>query len=629
MKKSFGILSILLSSGIVLGGAGMYLVHQSMSVNVRSELTSTTIKPNTRRATTGGGFQLNHVSFQHLYNHYQSSASLRDPSLDDNAFERRLAVYSFVAGITSQELATELQAITSETQEFSRHVQNELQAAVLERLAIVNPKAAIDFIVEQYEQKSDQSDPLHIRHRLSTGNDTSMPEIQTLFRDWATTDPHNAVETAKTLVDDSKNNALIGILAAQSGQSQATYRQISRELGDEEQGIDSYVLSLATIDVDDPRAAWDEVVALFKPNNFNYTRALRNITGQWYEHQGFGVLDRVSGSRLDKNFKADLIERLLTQAVVDKPDQAFQYSLAVPSENRHTSATARVVSKWATSDPEAAYQAASSIENSGDREYFQRRIALAWASNEPRYVLDNLERFPPNIREYATDDAIRAIARISPEEAAEFAVEHGGGGTDDYLPSVVMDVWIEKDVEAALNWVYSGSLNEKRQYAWISAIVGTLVYSDPRRAFDLAVKQEVPDTKLLGMQVYETGLEADVISSISRRDLALAVELLPKVREGRTRKSAHTIVGHRLIENGDSNRAFDLGLRLTDVDRAEYFQSISWTWARIDPVGLVESIKDFPSEEIRSNVASGLSRGSRRANFTDAQLEILKQYLDD
>lgn len=607
----------------------MYLVYVLVSTNETTETASSNEIPNSRGGSSGEGFRLNHSSLLYLHRSYLSAASLEDPSLHENSFQLRLAVYSFVAGLSTQKLMTELQTISSDVNERSHHVRDELQRALIERLAIVNPHAATEYVVEQFEPISNQSKFVHSQRYLKVEQDTSMSMVQTVFKDWAATDLQSAIDTAKKLIDNYKSKALIGILAALRGESLNTYRQVAKELGDEEHGTNAYILSFATNRVNDPRAAWHEVIALYKPNNSSHTRALRNITRQWYEQVGFGVLDNVNSSDLEKHVKSDLIVQLLEHAVADEPYQAFQYSLAVPSENRDSSATSRVVKTWAVSDPEAAYQAASSIEKSGDREYFQLRVARIWALNEPRDVMDKVESFPPNIREWVTVDAIRGIARVSPEEAAELAVKHGRGGPNDFLPSSVIGIWIEIDLEAALNWVYSTPLDEGKRYTWVSAITSNLVESDPRRAFDIAVKQEIPDINLLGMEMFEMGLDAEVIWRICDQDLELAVELLPKVREGKTRTSASTAIGLRYIELGDSKKAFNLGLQLTEDSQAEYFESISRTWGNIDPAGLIESIEDFPTKEIRVNVASSLTRRSSRKKFSYAQLEILKQYLDD
>lgn len=607
----------------------MYFVNILVSTNETTETASSNKIPNSKGESAGEGFRLNHSSLLYLHSRNLSAASLEDPNLHKNSFQLRLAVYSFVAGLSTQELMTELQTISSDVHERSHYVRDKLQTALIERLAIVNPHVATEYVVEQFEPISNQSKFVHSQRYLNVEQETSVSMVQTVFKDWAATDLQSAIDTAKRLVDNYKSKALIGILAALCGESLNTYREVAKVLGDEEQGTNAYILSFATNRINDPRAAWHEVIALYKPNNSSHTRALRNITRQWYEQIGFGVLDKVNSSDLEKNVKTDLILQLLEHAVADEPYQAFQYSLAVPSENRDSSATSRVVKTWAVSDPEAAYQAASSIEKSRDREYFQLRVAKIWALNEPRDVIEKIENFPPNIREWVTLDAIRGIARVSPEEAADLAVKHGRGGLNDFLPSSVISIWIEIDLEAALNWVYSTPLDEGKRYTWVSAITSNLVEFDPRRAFDLAVKQEIPEINILGMEMYETGLEAEVIWTICYQDLELAVELLPRVREGKTRIRAYSAIGQRYIELGDSKKVFNLGLQLTEDSQAEYFVSISWLWAHIDPAGLIESIKDFPTKEIRASVASSLARESSQNNFSYAQLEILKQYIDD
>ena len=607
----------------------MYLVYVLVSTNETTETASSNEIPNSRGGSSGEGFQLNHSSLLHLHSSYLSAASLEDPSLHENSFQLRLAVYSFVAGLSTQELMTELQTISSYVHELSHHVRDELQRALIERLAIVNPHAATEYVVEQFEPISNQSEFVRLQRYLNVEKDTSLPMVQTVFKDWATSDLQSAIDSAKKLAIDFKNNALIGILAALRGESFNTYRQVAKELGDEEQGTDAYILSFATTRVNDPRAAWHEVIALYKPNNSSHTQALRNITRQWYEQIGFGVVDKVESSNLDKNVRTDLIVQLLTHAVADKPDQAFQYSLTMSSENRDTSATSRVVNTWAALNAEAAYQAVSGIEKSGDREYFQQRVVRLWALNEPRQVLVKSENFPPIVRRSAIDDAITTIAMTAPKEAAELAVIHGSSGPNDFLPSYVIGIWMEIDLEAALNWVYSAPLDEEKRYTWVSAITSNLVESDPRRAFDLAVKQEIPDINLLGMEMYETGLEAEVIRRIAYQNLDLAVELLPQVREGITKTRAYISVGDRYIDDGHSTEALELGLKLPNDDQASYFQSIAFSWARIDPAGFVESLERLPTEEIRSRIAATMSSQWAREQFTEEQIDTLKQYLSD
>lgn len=631
MKKSLVTSILFLSAGIVLGGGGMSLVHVSTSANSPLERPETSVENNTSRSFPVDHSQLNGGTLGHILSNNQSVASLEDPKLHTDSFQRRLAIYTYVAGLSVEELTNELQETSRGSQKLSHRVLDELEAALVERLAIVDPETAVKFAVAQkapepnlatrwysWQDSSGEAEPVY------------MPVVHSVFSDWALSDLSSAISKAKSLRGDAKSNALTGILATQAGQSLTTHRQIARELGDEERGVDSYVESFSTRQIDDPKAAWDEVIALLEPSNFRQSRAILNIAGQWFEKDGFNVLDEISESNVDSNIKSHVIKQLLSQTIDDNPEQAFQFALKMPNEGRFSPTLNSVVNTWSESDPQAALQAVNSVEKSGLREQLQRIVARNWASNEPRYVLENLDIFPRNIQDQVRNDAIGSIARTSPKEAAKLALELSGGMWVEYLASQVMREWLEQDVEAAINWVYNGPGNEDSRYIWVSALTSYLVVSDPRRAFELAVQQEIPeDTGFMGMAINQHGLEASVISQIVFQNLDLAVELLPRVREGITKTAAYFAIGSRYIEEGHSTKALNLGLKLPNEGQVNYFQSIARPWARIDPAGLVESVKELPTEETRSSVASILSNRWYRENFTEEQVDTLKQYLSD
>ncbi len=107
---------------------------------------------------------------------------------------------------------------------------------------------------------------------------------------------------------------------------------------------------------------------LLDPNNFSHSRALSNIARQWYEQDGFDVLDEISESALDVEIKNNMIRQLLWEAAEENPAQAFQYALNMPSEGRFSPTLYSVVSQWSQSDPQAAFQAVRAIETSGLRD---------------------------------------------------------------------------------------------------------------------------------------------------------------------------------------------------------------------------------------------------------------------
>ena len=561
----------------------------------------------------------------------QSSASIKDPSLEKDSFQRKLAIYSYVAGLSEQQVATELLRSVDHDLELSRSVLVELQTALVERLAALNPTSAMSFVTEQKDLGRDYVSLNSWGVQLSDtlgATTRSMPFIQSTFKEWAMSDRDTAIQNAKSLKAEVKNKALAGILESLSGEPLSMYRSVAKEFGDEEQGLDFYVMSFSSKHLDDAKVIWDEIVTLIKPNDENHLIALDNVTQQWFQQDGISVLDQVRSSALNEEVKRSAVVGLLLMAARENPHQAFQYALKMPNQGVYSQPLWNVVSVWAESDPQGAYQAATSIEQSGQRENLQRQVVSVWATNEPYYFLENLDSFPPQIRDLGSSSALQSIAKTSPQEAAEIALEQidGGFGALSYVPTFILQHWIDQDTEAAIQWVLSGPVSEENRYSWVSALATNLVNTDPRRAFDIALQQPIPEN-VGGM--YMPALEAQILGQIVYQDFDLAVELLPKVREGNSRSQAYSSVGNKYINLGQSSKAVDLGLKLTANEQEQYFQNIVYTWATIDASSLVESFKNLPTAEIRSNLAQTLTSQWMKDNFTEAQLEVLESYLSD
>ena len=624
MKRSFAISVLLLFSGIVLGGGGMYLVHIAMSSYGTVESAQEDDKANDRENLSERDSQSYHEIGSLIPDDYHSISSLEEPIVASHPFQRKFAIYSYVARLSQQDLTSDINLNLNDSNRLSAHVFHELKTALVERLAKVEPETALSIAVAQKALDSDVITSWFPLPTTSTETEfVFMPVVQSVFYDWAVNSLESAVHRAKSLDSDTKRNALTGILSALAGLSLQEHRQVAKELGDEERGTYSYLQSLTTDDLDDPQGTWDEVIMLIEPSNYNYSQVLLNIARQWYVQDGLGVVDEISTSSLDQELKTLLTQHLLLLETEQNPAEAFQYAQTIPHAGMFPVVLNSVALAWSESDPQSAFQAVSNIDNSGQRQQLQINVVRSWAENEPRYVLENLESFSPILQGWARSSSIGAIASTSPQEAAELALEHGSAEPiAGLLPHEVMREWVKQDVEAAIDWVYNGPLNEENQYTWMGSLTTYLVSSDPHRAFDLALKQKIP------RDGGELGLEAGVILELTNQNLELAAQLLPQVRAGKTRTSAYKSVGAGYINSGFSKKAFNLGLELPDSDQSEYYQSISSSWARVDPESLVESLKDFPTDEIRSTVASSLSSSWMRGNFTVDQLEVLKQYTD-
>ncbi|MYC25347.1 MAG: hypothetical protein F4X56_05450 [Gammaproteobacteria bacterium] len=630
MKKSLGILLLLLSSGFVLGGGATYLVHLATSTNDNDTsmvpdavvIPQKTEEVSTTR--TEADKTLDPISISN-----GQSARINDPSLERDSFQRKLAIYSYVAGLSEQQIAKELDRSADRELELSRIVLVELQTALIERLATLNPTSAMKFVTEQRDLGRDfvalNSWGVQLSETLGATT-TSMPFVESVFKEWALSDRIVAVRHAKSLTAEVKDKALAGILASLTGEPLSKYRKIAKELGAEEQGLDFYVRSFSSKRVADAKAVWNELVTIIEPHDTNHLVALETVTQQWFQQDGIRVFDQVRSKALNEDVKRFLVSGLLRSTAMENPHQAFQYALNMPSQGVYSQPLSNVVSVWAEADPQAAYQAATSIEQSGLRESLQRQVVSVWAANEPYYFLENSDSLPPQMLNLGSSSALQAIAETSPQEAAEIALEQieGGFSALSYVPTYILQHWIDQDTEAAIHWVLNGPVSEEDRYLWVNALATSLVNTDPRRAFDIALQEPIPE-RVGGM--YIPALEAYIIGQIVNEDFDLAVELLPKVREGDSKSQAYVSVGNRYIVRGLSSKALELGLKLTTNDQAQYFQSIAYTWASIDASGLVESFENLPTAEIRSNIAQNLTSQWMIDNFTEAQLEVLESYL--
>lgn len=624
MKRKFISLTIFFLLGIGFGGTSMYLVAVVPTMNWFVFVNNSTEEFDSQESRSTRRSQ--HVAEEGV----KPNISLEHAFLQMNLFQRRLSTYAHVTELSQQEVKTALATTKNNSMNLSPAVAKELQIALVEKLTSFDPAQALEFAIDRHEKLNFYSPYSSINSiSLSEREIPVIPVVQNIFTDWAVYDLKSAISAAKLLGRDTKGNALTGILNSIDGDSFDTRRLIANELGHEHQIVDYVFNSIPTGKIDDPQAVWEGVVTLIDANNRTHSQALWRIALQWYEQVGLSVLEKIRSSALNETSKSWVIRQLLSEVAVHSPAKALQFALTLPRKSRYSSEISRVVDEWSRSDPQAAFEAVSLIEKSGERLHFQEEVASIWASQEPSSVLENLELFTPSVRKVVVYKAIERIARTSPRDAAELVVQFGENW-DDLLPNKVMRYWVELDADAAIDWVFVRIKTAENRYDWVGALTSYLVDTDPNRAFNVAVKQQMFEERHLGFGRYQLGLEAEVIKHLTRprQDIELAVELLPRVREGKTQTEAYTSVGKFFIKEGNTKRAINLGLQLSNANQSDYYRILSEHWANIDSGGLVDSIQDFPTDEIRRIVVSNLLSSTwYRNNFTTIEQDQLKQFM--
>ncbi|MYD46390.1 MAG: hypothetical protein F4W92_08570 [Gammaproteobacteria bacterium] len=637
MKSTFQTYLVLIIIGFVLGVGGVLIVN-SVFTNGEHQLTpgdSDTSETDIRKPVNQDT-QYGERTAQARNNVSKLSTDLEDISLRKDLFKRERTLYSYVAGLSEQETEQVLERTTQSSWNLSLHVREELQIALLEKLTLTNPEIAMNFALAhtdpvEFEELSTARIPLGEYPFTRVPTQLNRPSfIQIVFREWALYDVENAVVNAQDLRLEFKKAALEGIVEAQSDQSLTKLLELVKDLDLEEFVMGSYLKLFNTEKLENSETHWNELVALITDLRATHAWILSDIALQWYEQEGLSVIEKIQASTTDKYLKGIALYRVLKRAVDDSPDQALSHALEIPShalDRRNIFYPARTVaSAWATLDPLAALQGVEVVEKSSQRDELRRTVAATWAWNEPHYVLGNLEEVPSELVSIATSNAIRKIARTSPMEAAELTLQNSDDSTRFGLQSTVVLEWVRQDAEASIEWILNLPDSEDSRGGWIEVLTNYLAWSHPIRAFEIAVQQPLAE-EVHGKE--SVGLEAQVIESIAYDDIDTAVSLLSRVREGLTKLKASTVVATTLIDNGDTNKALNLGLQLPESDQVPFFTSIATSWAVVNPTSLIESIEGLPSTEIRSALALAASSGSAKGNFNEKQLDTLRHYLTE
>lgn len=636
MKRPQIYVLILCAVGMVIGVGGAVLLHYVLPTD--SSKTSASLRtlgePRTTESKRFGNLdrQGDIHDFDNLFN------SIENPELRTDSFSLQEAIYSFGTQLAEKELATTLQNTANTTANLPLLTRYKLQQALIEKLAISNPHEALNFAlahdIPQHLVEVSSLAAMRIANRfaLPPAAPTQTSLISIVFSVWSMNDLTAAIERASDLTDNPRKLALAGILTSQIGATFEELLEIAVSLGSEKHAIDAYLSSFNVENLDDPRFAWEEVSSHAETRDLSHEWVIKNVVLRWYEQDGVSIVDEIQATETSATIKWETTRLVLLRALQDTPELAFRHALKIPIDMRYGMPVAsEVVRVWAVTDPQAAYDILDEVEDEFLLDMLPAQVVSTWAWNDPNYVLENIENFPPNLRQSATSSAIGAIAVTAPQEAIELALNLRNSPARSRSISNVLNVWVQTDLEAAVSWVQSGSRSEQKQLELASSLIDWIVYDHPQRAFEIARRETV-------LEWDDTGLEADVVRYIAQhRSVETAIELLTRVREGKTRAVAAAEVAETLIGNGHTTRALQLGLDLPVSEQIEFFPRITEKWVSIDPNSFVESIEEIPTAELRSRLVTKLFdirhvdnyTTTYIENFSESQVATLEQYLTD
>jgi len=496
--------------------------------------------------------------------------------------------------------------LLEQTQHLDPPARLQTQAFVIQRLVRINPLRAH---AEVLKFRSPQ-----VRYLLTE-----------LFREWVQFDLDSAISRAKTLSHADKHVALEVILKERSDLTITKRLEIAQQLGLEQFALEFIMPEITSEALKEPERSWSEIVEDAQ-NEPGQIKLLTEIAKIWIERAGLGALDRIRQSLDNSPTKSLITTAVLREVARTNPRIAFEYAMNLDNDPDNESKFA-VVQKWAESDPHGVLHAISSMEQTGQYWLLLKRLIDTWSSYHPQTLLTDFDSLPSDVGEFAIKEAVSAIARSSPQEAAEIVSAMEDMKNDNLKLDAARSVfflWSRGDMDSALDWILNDAGMKGLRSRLLTSAVFTLVNRDRdiERAMNIALVLPIGEN--------EIGPEAVVVAQIASRHTETAIAYMSKVREGPTKSEAYSCLGYVLATKNMTARALKLLQQVPDYAKEPYLAQVLGGWAKYSPKRLFESLDDLPSKEIASTAAfSLLFYEPQYGQLSSEQIETVKTYLSE
>ena len=536
-----------------------------------------------------------------------TASTLDEIAVLKSTSEQQLALRIFLSHLDEEQV---VELLTQELDVFPLADKLALQSAIVQRLAHQNPSRALSLVLEM--------DALFV------------PEFVTsVYKDWVHSSLDEAVSRARTLNRRHARIAMNVIVQERTDLSDETVRAIARDLGLERIAMSAVAQRKIEEAIDDPETAWNELVVGFQDDTSLLNEFIR-VASAWVEESGLSVLDSISQSLTSAETRQRVMRSVLRDVAHSDPEGAFLYALNMVSDP-NKAVLRSVAGVWARSDPSAALLAATRIDDVSVRKATEEKVVRDWAHREPREMLRNVYPVPSELKEIASSAAISALSSESPEEAAQFVATMETSSLKSASARGVALNWSYRDHKAAVDWILNEPGVQEIRFELLSWILHSLVKADPDLAMTTARAQPIEQERRgYGMFGPGLGMEINVIRYLVSSDLDKAVQLLPQVRDGRTKYFAFQRVAQELIRNDEIDKAFDMVNRVPDTDRERVHRAVSNYWIRTEPVAVLNSMHRFPTKGAKSRAALMLITSDQmHRSLTDEQVDEARKYLID
>ncbi|MXW52813.1 MAG: hypothetical protein F4X44_03295 [Gammaproteobacteria bacterium] len=587
----FGVLGLFIVAGAFVMG---------LVVAGGSESSTSSLSPRVSDSDTSKSDDSSAVLRKQDQNAVQSVAELATHDRFPSHFERSVALYELVAGADRQELLTHLR----QSSQLAKSLKDEAQLAIIQRLAVIDPIAALDTVNES------QPDPSPSLHSV-------------IYREWAVSNLDQAIEHARSLDPTDKKTAVESMLMAREDLDPQQRRELARLLDMEWLAIELMEQTSDSPAIQDPKSEWAAFVrsndeSLDNPNNAQL-RMMTHIAHAWVLKEGVDGFDSLIESLPTPTARQKISDLVVRQVTDDDPRLAFDLALHMRSIG-FMGMLDQVVNEWSEDDPLSVLNIVSSLETKYLRGKLQTDVLQAWANTDPKTLLNQASELSVELQPFARSEALLSLAYRSPQEAAELIHEIEDQASLDRIANAVATNWSMSDLSSALRWIDNEESVAHNRDELRTAAIGGLARSDPQQAMQVALAQPVNDDGV--------GPEAEVISSITFEDMDTAVSLLAQVRDGKTKLEAYGSVLMHLTPplSNETDRAMDLFVDLSNEQDIPSRSMIFITLVHGEPRALFGALDRFESMDFKRRVASSLLRTHEGDDvFTKEQISVLRE----
>ena len=523
----------------------------------------------------------------------------------------------------------------------------------------ITPTRARETVQEELLRRFATTDPVQALDLLR-GSSRLEQELMlgVVFHEWASTDLDSARKHASTLEPYFLRQIAYGaMLEVNETLTTSETQQIARHLEL------TYVAMQDVVNVHDTSATknheeiWNATLTSSHRYRLKYSLLVR-LAQRQVEAEGLPAIDEIGKSLTDWRTRRGVLRESIKWAARSDPKATFEFALGSFRET-DSYLVMDALEQWVQCEPENALSAISSLESSRLQKELYSKVVASWSDYEPRELLRNLELLPKNLRVSAQRTAFSKIRDLSAQEVTQLVEELPQNNRSSSIREILSN-WKDYAFEEALDWVMSyvelshlshtsrvvGSEISKENFSLPDGYVAPGFWSYGHRVGNTLIDTMLSDLSAIDAELVferildqsldenEVGLEADVVMYLVYSDVNAAIDLLPFIRNEKTRNAAIQRVGGRLGLEGRLEVAGKFGSRLPKPQRSSFYDGV--VRVRFDLVGhsvggsVVETVAKIQSADLRSRAALwAIENGKARKNLSQSDETVLRGYLTD